>query len=260
VTRSCQSLVVILFGGLASLAASPQGDAIAKLGAAEIEHGRQMFVSHCALCHGIEGSGGRGPSLNHPTLHRVTDDRALFSLIQNGAEGSEMPGAWWLSEREVWQIAGYVRSLGRTAAVKLPGDVDKGKRLYESKGGCAACHIVRGRGGVLGPELTDVGARRSAAYLREALVEPGKSAPEGFLVVRVTTRDGKKLWGLRVNEDSFTIQLRDSSGGFLSFRKLDLAEINKDFNAALMPNYRDAFNASEMDDLVAYLASLRGEQ
>jgi cytochrome c oxidase cbb3-type subunit III len=258
--RTCQLLVALFVGALAIAAASPQDYQIAKLTAGEIEHGRQMFVAHCAVCHGIEGSGGRGPSLNHPSLRRVTDDKALFSLIQNGVEGSEMPGAWQLSEREVWQVAGYVRSVGRTTPVKLPGDAGNGGRLYESKGGCAACHVVRGRGGVLGPELTEIGALRSAAYLREALVDPGKSAPEGYLVVGVTTQEGKKIWGVRVSEDTFTIQLRDSAGRFHSFRKAGLTQLKKDFNAELMPSYRDAFNASEMDDLVAYLASLRGEQ
>ena len=92
------------------------------------------------------------------------------------------------------------------------------------------------------------------------MVDPGPLAPEGYLVVRVTTRDGKKIWGLRVSEDSFTIQLRDSAGRFHSFRKAGLTQLKKDFNAELMPSYRDAFNASEMDDLVAYLGSLRGEQ
>ncbi len=258
--RTWRLLVALFLGSLALAATSPQDDQIAKLTAGELERGRQMFVAHCAVCHGIEGSGGRGPSLNHPSLRRVTGDKALFNLIQNGVEGSEMPAAWQLSEREVWQVAGYVRSLGHTTPVKLPGDADNGKRLYESKGACAACHVARGRGGVLGPELTDIGARRSAGYLREALVDPGSSTPEGYLVVRVTTPDGRKLWGLRVNEDSFTIQLRDSSGHFHSFRKAGLAELKKDFNASLMPSYRGAFNASEMDDLICYLASLRGQQ
>jgi cytochrome c oxidase cbb3-type subunit III len=260
VKRCCQLFVVLLLGGFAIVSASPQDDPIANLTAGEIEHGKKMFVSHCAVCHGIEGTGGRGPSLNRPSLRRVTDDKALFSLIQTGVEGSEMPGAWWLSEREIRQVVGYVRSIGRTAAVKLPGDPEKGRQLYESKGGCADCHIVSGRGGVLGPELTDVGARRSATYLHEALIDPGTSTPEGFLVVRVTTRDGKKLFGLRVNEDSFTIQLRDAGGRFQSFRKLDLVQLNKDSKAELMPSYRDTFKGSEMDDLVAYLASLRGEK
>ncbi|MEK6303012.1 MAG: c-type cytochrome [Acidobacteriota bacterium] len=257
--RSCKLLVLLVLGGLSIAAASPQDDLIAKLTSSEIERGRQMFVAHCAVCHGIEGTGERGPSLSHPSLRRVTDDKALFNLIQNGVEGSEMPGAWQLSEREVWQVAGYVRSLGRTTPVKLPGDAANGKRLYESNG-CAACHIVSGSGGVLGPELTDIGARRSPGYLHAAVVDPASSAPEGYLVVRVTTRESKKIWGVRVNEDSFTIQLRDSGGRFHSFRKTDITQLKKDFKAELMPSYRDAFNRSEMDDLVAYLAGLRGEQ
>jgi len=252
-------LAAVLLVGIIVVVASPQDDSIAKLTSGEIERGRQMFVAHCAVCHGIEGTGERGPSLNHPSLSRVADDRALFSLIQNGVEGSEMPGAWQLSGREVWQVAGYVRSLGRTAPVKLPGDPSNGRRLYESNG-CAGCHIVRGSGGVLGPELTEIGARRSAGYLHTALVDPSSATPAGYVVARVTTRDNKKIWGLRANEDSFTIQLRDSAGRFHSFRKADLIELKKDFKAELMPSYRDAFNRSEMDDLVAYLASLRGDK
>ena len=171
-----------------------------------------------------------------------------------------MPGAWQLTDHEIWQVAGYVRSLGRAAVVRLPGDPIKGKDYYEKKGACATCHIVNGRGGNLGPDLTNIGARRSAAYLREALVDPGAAAPEGFLVVNIVTRDGQRVRGIRSNEDSFTIQLRDASNVFHSFRKLDLTELKKEFGASLMPGYRDAFSATELEDLIAYLAGLRGEK
>ena len=171
-----------------------------------------------------------------------------------------MPDAWQMTDREVWQVAGYVRSLGRTAVLRLPGDPAKGKEYYEGKGGCAACHIVSGRGGNLGPDLTDIGARRSGTYLREALIDPGASVPEKFLVVSVVARDSHRVRGIRSNEDSFTIQIRDASNVFHSFRKLDLTELKKEFGASLMPGYRDVFAASEIDDLVAYLAGLRGEK
>jgi putative heme-binding domain-containing protein len=119
---------------------------------------------------------------------------------------------------------------------------------------------VRGQGGSLGPDLSEVGARRSPAYLREALTDPGASAPEGFLVISVTTRDGRRVRGTRINEDSFTIQLRDANNRFHSFRKRELAEVNKEFGASTMPSYQTTLTASEIDDLVAYLASLRGEK
>lgn len=171
-----------------------------------------------------------------------------------------MPGAWQMTDREIGQVADYVRALGRTDVVKLRGDQAKGKEYYETKGGCAACHIVRGRGGILGPDLTDIGSRRSPAYLREALIDPGAAVPEGFLVVSVSTRDGKKMRGIRANEDSFTIQLRDSNNVYHSFRKSDLTDLKKEFDVSLMPGYRDVLAAKEIDDLVSYLAGLRGEK
>ena len=65
--------------------------------------------------------------------------------------------------------------------------------------------------------------------------------------------------GVRVNEDSFTIQLRDDSNRFRSFRKSDLKELKKEFDVSTMPSYK-SLTAVELDDLVAYLASLRGEK
>ncbi len=159
-----------------------------------------------------------------------------------------------MTEREVWRVAGYVRSLSRVEAAKLTGDASRGRELYRAKG-CAGCHIVRGEGGASGPELTEIGARRSAAYLREALVEPAASLPEGFLVVSVTTRAGRNLRGVRVNEDSFTIQLRDDENRFHSFRKNELKNLKKEFGVSTMPSYK-TLAAAELDDLIAYLASL----
>lgn len=247
-------LIAIAIGGSA-----PQ-DRIPTLTTNDLARGNKLFVAHCALCHGIGGTGDRGPSLAHAELRRAANNQALFKVIQEGIEGTEMPGAWQLTDREVWQVAGYVRSLGRTAVVKLPGDPTKGKLYYEAKGGCAACHIVSGRGGNLGPDLTDIGAQRSAAYLREALIDPAASVPESFLMVSIVTREGRRVRGIRLNEDSFTIQLRDTSNTFHSFRKLDLTELKKEFGATMMPGYRDVLAASEIDDLVAYLAGLRGEK
>ena len=250
--------LLALFFGAAIVAARSAQDPIATLTADDLAHGKRLYVGHCALCHGIEGTGGRGPALNQPALRRVTTNLSLYGVIKNGVEGTEMPAAWQMTEREVWRVAGYVRSLGRVADVKLPGDAGRGRELYEAKG-CAACHIVRGQGGNPGPELTEVGARRSPAYLREALVDPGASSPEGFLVVSVITRDGRTVRGVRVNEDSFTIQLRDEDSRFHSFRKLELKELKKESGASTMPSYK-TLAAAELDDLVAYLASLRGEK
>jgi hypothetical protein len=77
-------------------------------------------------------------------------------------------------------------------------------------------------------------------------------------MVTVTTRDGKTVRGVRAAEDSFTIQLRDPAGRVHSFRKSEVANVKKEFDKSPMPSYESKFSAGELNDLIAYLASLRG--
>jgi cytochrome c oxidase cbb3-type subunit 3 len=66
--------------------------------------------------------------------------------------------------------------------------------------------------------------------------------------------------GIRINEDTFTLQLRDADNRLYSFRKQDLKELNRESGGSLMPSYQTVFSPTEIDDLIAYLASLRGER
>jgi len=223
-------------------------------------HGRKLFDSHCARCHNMGGTGGEGPSLARPTLRYAADEAALVKVIQEGIEGTDMPGAWQISENEVRQIAAYVRSLGRVESTPLPGDRERGRDVFEGASGCGSCHMVEGKGGILGPDLSDVGLRRGADYLRESLVSPDATIPERYLLVRAQTRAGEEVVGVRVNEDSFTIQLRDQAGRIHSLSKLELEDLEKAFGESLMPSYGSELRATELDDLIAYLASLRGER
>jgi len=222
--------------------------------------GRKLFDSHCARCHNMGGTGGEGPSLARPTLRYAADEEALVKVIQEGIEGTDMPGAWQISGNEVRQIAAYVRSLGRVESTPLPGDRERGRDVFEGASGCGSCHIIEGQGGILGPDLSDVGLRRGADYLRESLVSPDATIPERYLLVRAQTRAGEEVVGVRVNEDSFTIQLRDQAGRIHSLSKLELEDLEKAFGESLMPSYGSELRATELDDLIAYLASLRGER
>lgn len=227
---------------------------------ADLRRGKQLFEAHCAPCHGPGGNGGRGANLARPVLPRASGDQALFKLIRDGIPGTEMPGAWVMIDREVWQVAGYVRTLGRTAPEMLPGDRARGEQLFRGKGNCLQCHSVGGDGGRMGPGLTEVGARRSAAYLRAKLLQPESNTPEGFAHVEVVTKDGRRASGIRLNEDTYSIQLRDLSDNLHSFWKQDLAEVRKERKRTPMPSYKGVFSREELDDVVAYLASLRGEK
>jgi cytochrome c oxidase cbb3-type subunit 3 len=231
----------------------------ANLTSEDLARGKQIFEAQCSPCHGIQGTGGKGANLARPTLKHAADDAALFAVIRNGIENTGMPGAWQMTEREVWLVIAHVRSLGRVAVEKLPGDRAKGKALFAAQG-CGGCHIVDGVGGNLGPELTEVGARRSAERLRQCILEPSAALPDGFLIVRAARRDGSVVEGIRVNEDSFTIQLRDVAGRFHSLRKQQLQTLEYKPKATPMPSYRDKLVPEDVDHLAAYLASLRGQR
>jgi putative heme-binding domain-containing protein len=227
---------------------------------ADLKTGQQLFMGQCARCHGPKGEGGRGAVLAQPRLRHAPDDQTLFVVIRDGIKGTEMPGGYAVDTRETWQLAAYVRSLGRLAPETVPGDPKRGQELYQAKGHCGQCHIVSGQGGSLGPELTEIASRRSAAHLRAAVLDPASSLPEGFLELRLVTKDGGRITGVRLNEDTFTIQVQDLNGGLHSFFKADLKELQRDTGKSPMPSFRGVFSASEVDDLVAYLASLRGNQ
>ena len=219
--------------------------------------GQQRFESQCALCHGQDGSGGRGPNLRRPTLDHAPDDAALRKVIAEGIQ-PEMPGAWQLSPHEVASVAAYVRKIGAVPPEPVPGDAAHGEQIYQSKG-CANCHMIRGVGSGFGPELSEIGARRSAAYLRESIVAPEASVPDRFLMIEATTGSGTIVRGVRLNEDTFTIQIKDQKGGFQSFRKADLKEIRKLRGKSPMPSYQGSLTPEELTDLTAYLAGLRGK-
>ena len=227
--------------------------------AADVQLGERVFLGQCAGCHGPKGEGGRGAPLARPRLRHAPDDETLFRVIRDGIKGTEMPAGYALTTRENWQVAAYVRSLGRLAPEPVPGDPQRGREIYRTKANCAQCHIVAGEGGSLGPELTEIGARRSAAHLRAAVLDPESTLPEGFLEVRMVTKDGRRITAVRLNEDSFTIQVRDLNGRIYSFVKQDLRELQKDTGKSPMPSFRAMLSAAETDDLVAYLTTLRGK-
>ena len=221
----------------------------------EIARGRTLFEAQCAYCHGADGDGGRGANLQRPALRRAPTDEALFRIVNRGIPGTGMPGNA-MSARETWQVVAFVRSLGRVKREPLPGDAVRGAQVYESAG-CAACHTIGGRGGSTGPDLTDVGARSSPGYLRRSIVDPQADVPAGFKHIRAATRDGRRITGVIINEDTFSIQFRDAGGRVHSYFKEELAELSAD-RTTTMPGYGERLEPAALDDLVAYLVSLEG--
>lgn len=237
--------------------------------AQDLDNGRQLFQTLCARCHGVLGEGGEGPSLKRAQLIHAPDDATLQAVVVDGIPGTGMPGSRQLRGNDAQDVAAYVRSLGQLPEEPMPGDPAAGRLVYDSVGSCASCHILDGVGNGIGPELTDVGLRRNADYLRQSVLTPEADQPRvvdrfrgtlnAFLTVRVVSERGT-YEGMRVNEDAFTVQMRDVTGRLYSFDKQDLISYEKAFGHSFMPGYSAALNEQQIDDLVSYLMSLKGDR
>jgi cytochrome c oxidase cbb3-type subunit 3 len=255
-TTTSLALLLVLFATSAAAQSPFDG-----LSVGDLADGERLFRVHCARCHGMAGEGGEGSSLVRSRLKHAPDDQALIDLLGEGIPGTGMPALWTLDEKQRTRVAAYVRSLGRLEPEEMPGDPVRGGEIYRGAGGCPACHIVAGAGNGIGPELTFIGDQRGREYLRASLTAPTDAQPEtagfkDYLTVRLRSAD-QSIEGVRVNEDAFTIQVRDVSGAIHSFRKDELQAFDKVFGHSLMPGYGTVLGGKDLDDVVSYLMSLK---
>ena len=231
--------------------------------AAAVETGRVLFRMSCAGCHGLHAKGGRsGPDLTRGGFSGGDSDADLHRVISNGVPGAQMPSFRdSMDDDDLWRLVSYVRSVGeRGASAPVTGDRAAGEKLFWGKGSCGQCHRVGTRGGAIGPDLSRAGSQRSLTYLRESVVKPDADVTDGYATIVVVTREGKKVEGVEKGYDNFSARLIDLSGNFHSFMKDDVRSVRREYRSLMPSNYERLFSAGEMDNLVAYLVSLRGER
>ena len=224
--------------------------------AADVEMGKRLYLGRCGGCHGPSGDGGKGANLAVAVLPRGAADRSLYRIIRYGIADTEMPGSL-MDPRELWQTVAFVRSLGQVPAAPVTGNAEAGAQVFRTKGACLGCHALGNEGGRMGPSLSGIGARRGAAHLRAKIEDPASDVPDPFRMVQLTTKAGKAVRGIRLNEDTYSIQIRDFNGNLQSFWKADVAAMTSE-KKTNMPSYRSKLSETELNDLVAFLASEKG--
>lgn len=227
--------------------------------ARETDAGRGLFRIMCAPCHGIQAKGGRGPDLTLGVFHAGESDRDLFRVIADGVTGTEMPGYQTrIGDDNIWRLISYIRSVSTRRTEPVTGNAANGEKLFWSKHGCGNCHRAGLRGGASGPDLTRVGRKRSLAYLRQSITEPNADVTPGYYKITVTRMDGSRITGVQRGFDNFSAQLMTADGKLYSFSRAEVQSAEREY-VSVMPPY-NRLPAAEIDDLVAYLASLKGEQ
>jgi len=231
--------------------------------ATAIKQGQNIYRGRCGVCHGIDAKGYRGSDLTTGDWVHGGTDPQIFKTIRTGVPGTEMPGNPNMSEEEIWMVISYLRTLSAPGGAPVErGDAGRGEQIFWAKdrGNCGQCHMIGSRGGRIGPNLSRIGAARSAAALEREIRRPAEVIPVGFETVTVVTKDGRRIRGARKNEDTFSVQIMTANEEIQSFSKKDV-EVVPELERSLMPTYGpERLNTGDLDDLVRYLRSLRGER
>lgn len=223
----------------------------------DVELGSRLYRANCFACHGPDGDSIPGVDFRRGLFKRVSTDADLFRVITGGVPGTAMPPTAF-SDGQRYAVVAYLRSLHDSAQSAVgSGDANRGRAIFESKGGCTACHRVNGHGSRVGPDLSEVGAIRGAEYLEHSILNPEESILPEHRTVRVVTKQGTVFTGRRLNEDTHTIQMIDTEERLHSFSKSDLREFTL-LTTTNMPSYKGKLSASELADVVTYLLSLKG--
>ena len=221
-------------------------------GAESLAAGRQRFEARCGGCHGADGMGGeRAPAIGSVDRERLRSDDAVRSLIHDGIPDAGMPG-FTLMEPELSQITAFVRSRVTPARESMPpGDPDAGQAFFFGVGGCAQCHMMNGRGGVAGPDLSNSGSELTLAEMEQSLLKPAARRKPGFRVATVRLRSGPIVRGFLRNESLYDLQVQGFDGRLYLLRRDEVAAIEREA-ASYMPALQAG--ETELRNLIAYLA------
>ena len=222
----------------------------------DIIEGERLFQASCAVCHGPEGNAVPGIDFAQGRWKRLSKEEDIAQFVAKGIPGTSMP-PFDLRPRQVSWLIAYLRSLRLSAASPAAGDADRGKALFEGKGGCTQCHRIGQNGSRVGPDLSEIGRIRAAPALEQSILEPDAVILAEHLYVRAVTRDGVTITGRRLNEDPNTVQIIDTRERLIGLVKADLREY-KLLPISAMPSYKGKLSSSEVADLVKYLSTRRG--
>jgi putative heme-binding domain-containing protein len=217
-----------------------------------------QFRQRCADCHGTDARGVRGPDITQVWSGGRTD-RGLFDTGRRGVSNTEMPAfpAPRTSDRDIWQILAYLRTLSTPAPDEPPpGDAEHGATVFEAN--CARCHRVNAEGGRLGPDLSRIGSSRSREVLVARIRGGIEGSRPGYEPVTITPESGPAVRGVKKNEDLFSVQIMDTRERIQGYLREDLKTVTSEKKSAMPPFDIDKLSPNDLDDVLAYLATLRG--
>jgi putative heme-binding domain-containing protein len=138
------------------------------------------------------------------------------------------------------------------------GDPVRGQALTVSSG-CLNCHRIEQTGSRLGPNLSDIGRRRSTGQLQRSLIAPDEEVLPENRWVNVVMKDGTAVKGRLLNHDTTSVQMLDTKEQLRSFGTSEIRGYEI-LTKGLMPSFDAKLSSQEIADIVAYLSSMKGAE
>ncbi|WP_229310991.1 PVC-type heme-binding CxxCH protein [Larkinella soli] len=148
-------------------------------------------------------------------------------------------------------LAGWERVLAEG------GNAERGRRVFFSvEATCSACHRVMGRGGDLGPDLSQVGRSKSRLQLVRSILRPsGEISPEwqGWYVRLV---DGREIQGRQIDIGEKTVELYTQADGFVTVPRKEIREYGMIRNSLMPDGLESRLTGHDLRDLLAFLQAV----
>jgi putative heme-binding domain-containing protein len=234
-----------------------------------IEQGATVYSQNCTACHGASGGAGEiGPAIVSGEQADRRNDAQILATIRSGVAGTPMPAfAGKIADDDILRLGAYLHAQRGTAIDNpTPGDVAQGEQIFFGKGACGACHMVRGRGGLTAPDLSNIAGSRKTVSIADALTKPEHhiygdggshlaSLPpmDTWLPAHVTTAQGKSFNGVLLNEDSYSVQIMGDDQQLHLFDRSGLRRFVVEPKSRMPTDYDKKLTPDEFRNLLAFL-------
>jgi cytochrome c oxidase cbb3-type subunit III len=217
--------------------------------------GQKLFESKCAICHGLDASGGqRGPNIGVASAAKSRPNGELSRIVHSGIPQKGMPAFNSLSDQQIRAIVAHLRVLQQKTVIRADnGNPAQGQQLFFGKVGCSACHAVGGSGSFVSTDLSDFGTDHDAEEVRRAILSPQEQGKPPGLTAQATTNTGQTFSGMIRNENNSSLQVQDATGQFYLLMKSDLRSIERLPAPSMPTTFQKELSAMEIDDLVSYI-------
>ena len=243
----------------------------------QVDTGKLLVMNKksCLGCHQLNDEGGRiGPNLSRSSINYKPE--WVYAWIFNPQifrPDTKMPNLG-LEPEEARAIASFLASFqpekeGEEIKFEIPeeleqylstkGDPKRGEKIYndpEGTASCAKCHLVKGRGGAVGPELSFVGTSRTREFLLESILDPDAVITSGYKTILILTKDRKFITGIKKNEDESGFVIVDKAGKSWHIPKAKIKKFKTQKISTMPGNFKDVLEVQEIADLLAYLGTL----